>query len=86
MYERVEAILGSMQRDFKAFGEGLRVLTEKVNRIDARLERIEEKLDNLIVRISAVEMRFDRLERGQEALLDKFRGIEADNGTSARRT
>jgi ABC-type ATPase with predicted acetyltransferase domain len=34
-----------MQGDFRAFGEGLQALRDKVNSIDSRLTRVEDKLD-----------------------------------------
>jgi ABC-type ATPase with predicted acetyltransferase domain len=34
-----------MQGDFRAFGEGLQAVRDKVNAIDSRLTRVEDKLD-----------------------------------------
>lgn len=45
---KVAVLLEDLQSQFRTFGEGLQLVNDKIDRMDQRVERVEQKLDTHI--------------------------------------
>lgn len=43
---KVAVLLENLQSQFRTFGKGLQLVNDKIDKMDPRIERIEQKLDN----------------------------------------
>lgn len=66
-------LLERMEKQFHAFGEGLILLTEKVDR---GFERLESRIDTLENRIDRLEKKLDRLENRMNGLEKRMATFE----------
>ncbi len=45
---KVAVLLEDLRAQFRTFGEGLQLVNDKIDRMDQRVERVEQKLDTHI--------------------------------------
>ena len=45
---KIAVLLEDLRAQFRAFGEGLQIVNDKIDKMDQRIERVEQKLDTHI--------------------------------------
>jgi chromosome segregation ATPase len=57
-----DVVAEGLRSDIRLVLEGVAANTERIERVEKRLDRVEFRLDRVEVRLTAVETRLDRIE------------------------
>jgi chromosome segregation ATPase len=60
--DQFTVVLEAIQSDFHVFGEKLEFIDAHLDRIDVRLDRIEERTDAIEMRLDKIELHLDKIE------------------------
>lgn len=59
---QVGTILEDIQSQFMAFGEGQQILSDNVDKLDKKADKLDSKVDRLDIRLNNVENKVDKLD------------------------
>ena len=74
--DQVVTILEDIRDQFTAFGEGLGIVSDKVDNLEHRFDKLEGRFDNKEGRFDNLEHRFDNLEGRFDKLEGRFDNLE----------